>query len=224
MPQVWPPPCSRSAGRVKDRQKVAVSLIGATNDGHLTWSRGWWLGQPPRRCFGSSLRPLCPARHRRRPLQTSSVNYEGLTKITQSDIESELKEKAIEVRLDSFLDAGQLRRIASVIRELYAEKGYQSAEVKPTVVRGDRRRARPDLSTGVATPRGRRRCRDARGIRQRRRGRGRGARRHPTHGSQRRPLHAALARALRCPGKGRRVSSSGGISSRSFSTDRPNAT
>lgn len=62
------------------------------------------------------------------------VDYEGLAKITQSDIESELKENAIEVRLDSFLDAGQLRRIASVIRELYAEKGYQSAEVKPTVV------------------------------------------------------------------------------------------
>jgi outer membrane protein insertion porin family len=62
------------------------------------------------------------------------VDYDGLTKISQSDVESKLKEKGVEVRLDSFVDAGQLRRIAGLVTELYAEKGYQSAEVNPTVV------------------------------------------------------------------------------------------
>ena len=61
------------------------------------------------------------------------VDYEGLTKVDQSAIEETLKEKGLAVRLDSFLDPGTLKRVASVVRELYAEKGYQYAEVTPEV-------------------------------------------------------------------------------------------
>ena len=51
----------------------------------------------------------------------------------QSAIEEKLKEKGVAVRLDSFLDPGTLKRVASVVRELYAEKGYQYAEVAPQI-------------------------------------------------------------------------------------------
>jgi outer membrane protein insertion porin family len=62
------------------------------------------------------------------------VDYDGLHKVDQSAIEDKLKEKHINLRIDSFLDPGALPRVASVVRSLYAEKGYQFAEVVPTVV------------------------------------------------------------------------------------------
>jgi outer membrane protein insertion porin family len=62
------------------------------------------------------------------------VDYDGLHKVDQSAIDEKLKEKGISVRIDSFLDPSSLRRVATIVRELYAEKGYQFAEVTPTVL------------------------------------------------------------------------------------------
>ena len=61
------------------------------------------------------------------------VDYEGITRIDRSSIDERLKDKKIDVRLDSFIDQGLLRRVSGVVRELYAEKGYQFAEVTPAV-------------------------------------------------------------------------------------------
>jgi outer membrane protein insertion porin family len=61
------------------------------------------------------------------------VDYEGLKKVDQQKIDETLKEKGISIRLDSFIDAGLLRRVTGVVRELYAAEGYQFAEVTPEV-------------------------------------------------------------------------------------------
>lgn len=61
------------------------------------------------------------------------VDYEGLAKVGRDKIEERLREKTLDIRLDSFIDPGQLRRISSTVRELYAEKGYQFAEVNPAI-------------------------------------------------------------------------------------------
>ena len=61
------------------------------------------------------------------------VDYVGSTKVSHSDIDEKLKEKGITIRLDSFIDPGTVRRVAGVVRDLYAEKGYQYAEVKPEI-------------------------------------------------------------------------------------------
>ncbi len=61
------------------------------------------------------------------------VDYEGLGKVDQSKIEEALKEKSITIRLDSFIDPGLIRRVAGVVRELYAAEGYQFAEVRPEI-------------------------------------------------------------------------------------------
>jgi hypothetical protein len=61
------------------------------------------------------------------------VDYEGLKKVDQSKIEEKLKEKAITIRLDSFIDPGLIRRVTGVVRELYAAEGYQFAEVHPEI-------------------------------------------------------------------------------------------
>jgi outer membrane protein insertion porin family len=61
------------------------------------------------------------------------VDYEGLTRIERSRIDERLRDKALDIRLDSFVDRGVLKRVASAVRDLYAEKGYQFAEVTPEI-------------------------------------------------------------------------------------------
>jgi outer membrane protein insertion porin family len=61
------------------------------------------------------------------------VDYEGNKKVDQNKIEDRLKEKGISIRLDSFIDQGVVRSVSGVVRELYAEEGYQFAEVRPEV-------------------------------------------------------------------------------------------
>ncbi len=63
------------------------------------------------------------------------VDYiaEGDSKIDQAKIDEELKKRGINLRLDSFIDPGLVRRVSGVVREVYAEKGYMFADVKPTI-------------------------------------------------------------------------------------------
>jgi outer membrane protein insertion porin family len=61
------------------------------------------------------------------------VDYVGSKKVEQSKIDEELKKKNIQIRLDSFIDQGLVRRVAGVVRDMYAEKGYEFAEVKPEI-------------------------------------------------------------------------------------------
>jgi outer membrane protein insertion porin family len=61
------------------------------------------------------------------------VDYIGSDKVDQSKIEEELRDKGIQIRVDSFLDPGTIRRVTGIVRELYAGKGYQYAEVKPEI-------------------------------------------------------------------------------------------
>ena len=58
------------------------------------------------------------------------VDYEGNVKVDANKIDEKLKEEGVTIRLDSFIDPGLLRRVAGVVRELYATEGYQFAEVK----------------------------------------------------------------------------------------------
>jgi outer membrane protein insertion porin family len=63
---------------------------------------------------------------------------ESISIIKRSDIDDKLRERSIELRLDSFRDDGTIRRVEGVLRELMAEKGFTNAEVshKVTPVEG----------------------------------------------------------------------------------------
>jgi outer membrane protein insertion porin family len=61
------------------------------------------------------------------------VDYEGSKKVEIAKIDEALKEKNAVIRTDSFIDQGLVRRVSGIVRELYAEKGFQYAEVKPVV-------------------------------------------------------------------------------------------
>jgi outer membrane protein insertion porin family len=61
------------------------------------------------------------------------VDFVGSNKVEQSKIDEALKEKNAVIRLDSFIDQGIIRRVAGIVRDLYAEKGYQNAQIRPEV-------------------------------------------------------------------------------------------
>jgi len=53
--------------------------------------------------------------------------------IKRSDIDTKLREKSIEIRLDSFLDEGTIRKVKTVLKEMMAEKGFTNAEISNKV-------------------------------------------------------------------------------------------
>ena len=57
------------------------------------------------------------------------VDYVGSKKLEQSKIEEKLRDESIQIRLDSFIDPALIRRVEGVIRDMFAEKGYQFARV-----------------------------------------------------------------------------------------------
>lgn len=61
------------------------------------------------------------------------VDYEGSHAVSQTDIDTRLKDKSVGIHLDSFLDPATIRRVSSLVRELYGEKGYQFASVTPVI-------------------------------------------------------------------------------------------
>ncbi len=66
--------------------------------------------------------------------RVKNVTYEGSKNIDRTKITEQLKEKGIELRLDSFLDQNTIRRVESVLREMMAEKGFTNAEIKSAVM------------------------------------------------------------------------------------------
>ena len=62
------------------------------------------------------------------------VTYEGIKPIgDRAKVDEQLRARTIELRLDSFLDNGTIRRVETVLREMMAEKGFTNAEVTHTV-------------------------------------------------------------------------------------------
>ncbi len=61
------------------------------------------------------------------------VTYEGSKQIDHTKIGEQLREREIEVRTDSFLDEGVVRRVEGVLRGMMAEKGFTDAQVTHTI-------------------------------------------------------------------------------------------
>lgn len=61
------------------------------------------------------------------------VQYEGSTRIDRTRIDERLRERSIELRLDSFLDQNAVSRIKTVVAELMAEEGFANATVTHSV-------------------------------------------------------------------------------------------
>src|SRR5439155_15073900 len=57
------------------------------------------------------------------------VDYVGSKKIEVSKIDEKLKEASAQIRLDSFIDPGLVRKVEGVVRDMLREKGFQFADV-----------------------------------------------------------------------------------------------
>src|SRR5690606_25337143 len=57
------------------------------------------------------------------------VQYEGSEKLEATKVDEKLREINSVIRLDSFIDPGQIRRVEGVIRDMLAEEGYLNASV-----------------------------------------------------------------------------------------------
>jgi outer membrane protein insertion porin family len=61
------------------------------------------------------------------------VDYVGSKQVEMSAIDDELKKRGLRIALDSFVDPGLVKQVAGVVRDLYAEKGFEYADVKPEI-------------------------------------------------------------------------------------------
>jgi outer membrane protein insertion porin family len=62
-----------------------------------------------------------------------SVSYEGLKRISKTDIQDKLSTQRIRVREGEPMSLGELQRVKGLIEQLYADKGYRFAQAKYTV-------------------------------------------------------------------------------------------
>jgi len=61
------------------------------------------------------------------------VQYTGSKQFDQSKLDEKLRELGIAIRLDSFVDDSQIRRVKTIIGEMLAEKGYPEAKIETKV-------------------------------------------------------------------------------------------
>ncbi len=61
------------------------------------------------------------------------VDYTGSSKIERTKVDEKMKELGVSLRLDSFLDQAVVKRVQGIVKGLMAEKGFEFAEVTPTV-------------------------------------------------------------------------------------------
>jgi Surface antigen variable number repeat len=60
-------------------------------------------------------------------------DFTGSKEIDTTKVDDKLKELNLEVRLDTFLDAGLVKKVAGVVQDMMKEKGFQNATVTPEI-------------------------------------------------------------------------------------------
>jgi outer membrane protein insertion porin family len=61
------------------------------------------------------------------------VDYIGSKKVEVSKIDEKLKDANAQIRLDTFIDPGLIRKVSGIVRDMLREKGFQFAEVTPEI-------------------------------------------------------------------------------------------
>ncbi|HYO13831.1 MAG TPA: outer membrane protein assembly factor BamA, partial [Thermoanaerobaculia bacterium] len=62
-----------------------------------------------------------------------SIDYEGLKRVSKTDVLDKLTTQRIRVREGEPLSLGELQRVKTLIEEMYAEKGYRFAQARYTI-------------------------------------------------------------------------------------------
>ena len=72
-------------------------------------------------------------RERIKIVDYKDADGDSISIIKRSDIDDKLRAASVEMRLDTFLDEGTIRRVEGVLRDLMAEKGFTNAAISHTV-------------------------------------------------------------------------------------------
>jgi len=60
-------------------------------------------------------------------------DFTGSKQLDTTKVDEKLKELELEIRLDTFLDAGLVKKVGAVVQDMMKEKGFQNAEVTPEI-------------------------------------------------------------------------------------------
>ena len=146
-------------GRVLDRRERNLHVLhqAAAQPAVAGCLRARWTKPPSGRCSPTSRRcgpptssRTCRSSSTSTPSRTASSASSSPTtwrsasgsrssttraasRSTARKIDEQLRERGIELRLDSFLDEGVIRRVKTVLRAMMAEKGFTNAEVEHKV-------------------------------------------------------------------------------------------
>ena len=83
---------------------------------------------------GTVVSYIAEERERVKIVDYQDTEGKSISIIKRSDIDEKLRERSIEIRLDSFLDDSSIRRVKTVLAELMAEKGFSDATINHKVV------------------------------------------------------------------------------------------
>ena len=61
------------------------------------------------------------------------VTFEGSDEVDRGDIDTAMEENGIGIRVDSFLDESMIKRVKGLVQFMFADKGYQFAEINHEV-------------------------------------------------------------------------------------------
>jgi outer membrane protein insertion porin family len=65
--------------------------------------------------------------------RVKQVSFEGSSRLDRTKIDETLRDRGLDLRLDSFLDRNLVSRVARVVKEMMVEKGFVNATVTPSI-------------------------------------------------------------------------------------------
>jgi len=100
------------------------------------WGTGFldnlWIEREPY-MFSNGVEGELITYHMEERQRVKIVDYVGTKEVETAKINERLKDTMNEVRLDTFVDPGLIRRVAGIVRDMMKEKGFQNAEVTPEI-------------------------------------------------------------------------------------------
>src|SRR5258706_941275 len=100
------------------------------------WATGFldnlWIERQPY-MFSNGVEGELITYHMEERQRVKIVDYIGTKEVETSKINERLKEAMSEIRLDTFVDPGLIRKVSGLVRDMLKEKGFQNAEVTPEI-------------------------------------------------------------------------------------------
>src|SRR5499427_8977343 len=106
------------------------------DDFQRLWNTGFldnlWIERQPF-IFNNGVEGQLITYHMEERQRVKIVDYVGTKEVETSKINERLKDAMSEIRLDTFVDPGLVKKVSNLVRDMLKEKGFQNAEVTPEI-------------------------------------------------------------------------------------------